>query len=59
MKVYAYRITTDFDSWEKIIEQVSTFVAENRIPQENLINISVSEFGQYASTSTIIVWYWA
>ncbi|HEX5110944.1 MAG TPA: hypothetical protein VFV95_20975 [Vicinamibacterales bacterium] len=57
MKVRFRRFTEDFKSWERMLAEVAAFAT--RVGRENLINISCSEFGQYASTATVVVWYWA
>jgi hypothetical protein len=56
VRVAAERFTADFESWDKLLARVAEFAT--RVGRENLINISTSEFGQYASSATVIVWYW-
>ena len=56
MKVHFKRFTAQFQSWDDMMIEVSEFASN--VGRDRLINISCSEFGQYASTATIIVWYW-
>jgi hypothetical protein len=56
MKVCFKRFTAQFQSWEEMLAEVGEFATA--IGREHLINISCSEFGQYASTATVVVWYW-
>ena len=56
MKVAFRRFTEEFKSWDKMMAEAAEFAST--VGRDNLINISCSEFGQYASTATIIVWYW-
>ena len=55
-KVTFKRFTAQFQSWEEMLAEVGEFASG--LGRENLINISCSEFGQYASTATVVVWYW-
>lgn len=57
MQVRHRRFTADFKSWDAMLDEAAAFATT--VGRENLINISISEFGQYASTATIVVWYWA
>lgn len=57
MRVTFRRFTAQFQSWDAMLAEVGEFASG--LGRENLINISCSEFGQYASTATVIVWYWA
>lgn len=55
-KVVFRRFSSDFKSWEDMLSEAAEFATA--IGEKNLINISCSEFGQYASRATIIIWYW-
>jgi hypothetical protein len=54
MELKSERFTSD-GSWDSMLANVAEFCKSLR--REQIINISVSEFGQYMSTGTIIVWY--
>ena len=54
MELKFERFTSD-GTWDSMLAKVAEFCKSLR--REQIINISVSEFGQYMSTATIIVWY--
>jgi hypothetical protein len=58
MQVKCEHFGSGFTSWETLCAEAAAFATS--VGRENLISISVSEFGEgsYGSVGSIFVWYW-